>query len=81
MPDINVVGHGGRILALAESACSFRVSPGPDTLGKKTFGGALPSGITAHPKTDPLTGEMAVFCYGLEPPWLTCRAAPFHRVR
>ncbi|MFD8221578.1 carotenoid oxygenase family protein [Streptomyces sp. NPDC059697] len=70
-PDINVVRHGGRILALAESACPFRVSPDLDTLGKETFGGALPSGITAHPKIDPLTGEMAVFRYGLEPPWLT----------
>lgn len=61
----------GSILALAESACPFRVSPDLDTLGKETFGGALPSGITAHPKIDPLTGEMAVFSYGLEPPWLT----------
>ncbi|MCT9113552.1 carotenoid oxygenase family protein [Streptomyces mirabilis] len=31
----------------------------------------MPSGITAHPKIDPLTDEMAVFCQGLEPPWLT----------
>src|SRR5262249_1887873 len=31
----------------------------------------LPAGITAHPKIDPLTGEMIVFCYALEPPYLT----------
>ncbi|MFF1741969.1 carotenoid oxygenase family protein [Streptomyces mirabilis] len=41
------------------------MSPDLDTLGKETFGGALPSGITAHPKVDPLTGETAIFCYGL----------------
>ncbi len=71
MPDINVVRHAGRLLALAESACPFRVDGGLATLGREEFGGALPAGITAHPKIDPVTGEMVVFCYGLEPPYLT----------
>ncbi|MFD6874105.1 MULTISPECIES: carotenoid oxygenase family protein [unclassified Streptomyces] len=71
LPDINVVGHGGRLLALAESACPFRVGTDLETLGKEDFGGVLPAGITAHPKIDPVTGEMVVFCYGLEPPYLT----------
>ncbi|MEV7508985.1 carotenoid oxygenase family protein [Streptomyces sp. NPDC091201] len=71
LPDINVVRHGGRLLALAESACPFRVDGGLGTLGREDFGGALPAGITAHPKIDPVTGEMVVFCYGLEPPYLT----------
>ncbi|WP_435884054.1 carotenoid oxygenase family protein [Streptomyces cyaneofuscatus] len=71
LPDINVVEHAGRLLALAESDCPFRMSPELDTLGKETFGGQLPAGITAHPKIDPVTGEMAVFCYALEPPYLT----------
>ncbi|MFF9854254.1 carotenoid oxygenase family protein [Streptomyces litmocidini] len=71
LPDINVVQHGGRLLALAESDCPFRMSPELDTLGKETFDGRLPAGITAHPKIDPVTGEMVVFCYGLEPPYLT----------
>jgi carotenoid cleavage dioxygenase-like enzyme len=44
------------------------MSPDLDTLGKETFDGQLPAGITAHPKIDPATGEMAVFCYALEPP-------------
>ncbi|KOV67305.1 carotenoid oxygenase [Streptomyces sp. AS58] len=71
LPDINVVQHAGRLLALAESDCPFRMSAGLDTLGKETFDGRLPAGITAHPKIDPTTGEMAVFCYALEPPFLT----------
>lgn len=71
LPDINVVRHAGRLLALAESACPFRISPELDTVGAETFDGGLPAGITAHPKVDPVTGEMAVFCYGLEPPYLT----------
>ncbi len=32
---------------------------------------SIPAGTTAHPKIDPVTGEMAVFCYALEPPFLT----------
>ena len=71
IPDINVVRHAGRLLALGESDCPFRMSPELETLGKETFGGRLPDGITAHPKTDPATGEMAVFCYALEDPCLT----------
>ncbi|MGW2839275.1 carotenoid oxygenase family protein [Streptomyces sp. NPDC001493] len=71
IPDINVVEHAGRLLALAEADCPYRMGPGLETLGKETFDGRLPAGITAHPKTDPSTGEMAVFCYALEPPYLT----------
>ncbi|MER5776692.1 carotenoid oxygenase family protein [Streptomyces sp. NPDC002039] len=71
LPDINVVRHAGRLLALAESDCPFRMGPDLETLGKETFDGRLPAGITAHPKIDPATGEMVVFCYALEPPYLT----------
>lgn len=71
MPDINVVRHGGKLLALGESATPFRLTPDLATCGRETFDGTIPAGITAHPKVDPRTGEMAVFCYGLEPPYLT----------
>ncbi|MER8184593.1 carotenoid oxygenase family protein [Kitasatospora sp. NPDC094015] len=71
LPDINVVRHAGRMLALAEAACPYRFDADLRTLGREDFEGALPAGITAHPKIDPVTGEMAVFCYALEPPYLT----------
>ncbi|HLU56591.1 MAG TPA: carotenoid oxygenase family protein [Pseudonocardia sp.] len=71
LPDINVVRHGGRLLALAESDCPYCLSPSLETLGRETFDGALPAGMTAHPKVDPRTGEMVVFCYQLEAPYLT----------
>lgn len=71
LPDINVVRHGGRLLALAESAPPYALTPELATVGKETFGGSLPAGICAHPKVDPRTGEMVVFCYGLEAPYLT----------
>lgn len=71
LPDINVVRHAGRLLALAEGATPFLMGPALETLQRETFCGMLPAGITAHPKVDPSTGEMAVFCYGVEEPYLT----------
>lgn len=71
LPDINVVRHAGKLLALAEGAAPFLMGPQLETMQRETFCGMLPAGITAHPKIDPRTGEMAVFCYGLEEPYLT----------
>ncbi|GAA4920192.1 carotenoid cleavage dioxygenase [Actinomycetospora succinea] len=71
LPDINVVRHGGKLLALAESSPPYALTPELATVGKETFGGSLPAGLCAHPKVDPRTGEMVVFCYGLEAPYLT----------
>ncbi len=63
LPDVNVVRHRGRLLTLAESHRPYRLGAELETLGPETFDGNLPAGITAHPKIDPRTGEMAVFCY------------------
>ncbi len=71
LPGINVVRHGGQLLALAESSPPFRIAPDMATLERETFCGSLPTGITAHPKVDPVTGEMVVFCYSLQEPYLT----------
>jgi carotenoid cleavage dioxygenase-like enzyme len=71
LPDINVVRHGGKLLALGESANPFLVSPELGTIGRETFCDTLPAGITAHPKIDPDTGEMFLFTYGLDAPYLT----------
>lgn len=71
LPGINVVRHAGQLLALAEGGTPFQISPELETLGRETFGGTLPVGITAHPKVDPATGEMFAFCYALGEPYLT----------
>lgn len=71
LPGINVVRHAGRLLALAESANPFLMSPELATIGRETFCGTIPVGITAHPKVDPAIGDMVVFCYQLEAPFLT----------
>ncbi|MGW0017077.1 carotenoid oxygenase family protein [Rhodococcus sp. NPDC003382] len=71
LPDINVIRHGGRLLALAEAAPPYALGSDLETLGRETFDGALPVGLTAHPKVDPRTGEMVSFCYVLDAPYLT----------
>jgi carotenoid cleavage dioxygenase len=56
----NIVWHGGHLLALEEAHAPFELQArtlaprGPYNLGGK---------VTAHPKIDPLTGEMIFFAY------------------
>lgn len=70
--DIHVVRHAGRLLALAEGARPFELTDDLATVGPHDFGGGLPDGLCAHPKIDPVTGEMVVFRYGFAAePWLT----------
>jgi carotenoid cleavage dioxygenase len=45
--------------------------PKLDTIGPETYQGKLTSACTAHPKVDPVTGEMLFFGYSLfQPPYL-----------
>ncbi|WP_299575097.1 carotenoid oxygenase family protein [uncultured Williamsia sp.] len=72
LPDINIVRHGGRLLAMAEGDQPYRLDPGDlATLGRDPCDGAMAVGSTAHPKIDPATGEMVLFTYALEAPFLT----------
>jgi carotenoid cleavage dioxygenase-like enzyme len=70
LPDINIVRHAHRFLALAEGTAPYEVTGELDTLGRYDFAGALPMGMCAHPKVDPATGEMILFRYGLNEPYL-----------
>ncbi len=69
-PFINVVCHAGRYLALEEGTPPYEITPELGTVGLYDFGGALP-GMCAHPKFDPVTGEMVLFRYDVEEPYLT----------
>jgi carotenoid cleavage dioxygenase len=60
---VNVVGHAGRILALGEVGLPWRLGTELETVEEYTFGGALDTNMTAHPKLDPVTGEMVFFGY------------------
>lgn len=71
LPDINVVRHHGKLIALAEMSRSYSLGDKLETLDPVTYGGVFAQGTCAHPKVDPVTGEMIVFTYGLEAPFLT----------
>jgi carotenoid cleavage dioxygenase-like enzyme len=72
-PFINVVRHGGRHLALTEGNPGYEISSDLDTLGRFDYGGAL-KGMCAHPRIDPVTGEMIMFAYDVEAPYLVWMA-------
>ncbi|HMG27995.1 MAG TPA: carotenoid oxygenase family protein [Acidimicrobiia bacterium] len=67
----HIVAHAGKIFALVEVCLPTQVSPDLSTVGRYDFGGKLRSSMTAHPKMDPVTGEMLFFGYDpFGPPWL-----------
>jgi carotenoid cleavage oxygenase len=67
----HVVTHAGKLFALVEVCLPTQVRPDLSTVGRFDFGGKLGSAMTAHPKVDPVTGEMLFFGYDpFGPPWL-----------
>jgi carotenoid cleavage dioxygenase-like enzyme len=71
----HVIEHAGRILALVENGFPYEVTGELDTVGPCDFDGRLTTAMTAHPKTDPVTGELHFFGYGVVPPFVT-----YHRL-
>jgi 8'-apo-carotenoid 13,14-cleaving dioxygenase len=60
----NIVPHAGRAWALVEAgATPVRIGPQLETIAHDGFGGTLRRGFSAHPHTDPDTGEMHAICY------------------
>ena len=49
----------------------IELTSGLDTVGAWDFDGGMPGGMCAHPKIDPVTGEMVVFRYDIVAPFLT----------
>lgn len=72
----NIVAHAGRLLALVEVALPTAVDGSLSTLGRHDFSGRLRSSMTAHPHTDPATGELCFFGYEVVgPPYLRYHVA------
>jgi carotenoid cleavage dioxygenase len=76
----HVISHAGRILALVEGSFPYEVTPELETRGWYDFDGRLRTAMTAHPKLDPVSGELHFFGYGFLPPYLTYHVADAHGV-
>ncbi|MCD7457542.1 dioxygenase [Datura stramonium] len=66
---------GGNLFALCESDLPYAIKLAPNgdiiTIGRHDFDENLSTNMTAHPKTDPETGEAFAFRYGPIYPFLT----------
>ncbi|MGZ8762212.1 MAG: carotenoid oxygenase family protein [Acidimicrobiia bacterium] len=71
----HVVRHAGRILCLWEAGLPTQVDHNLETVGPWDFDGRLRGAMTAHPKIDPVTGEMLFFGYSAIPPYLRFHVA------
>ena len=81
----NIVWHGNRLLAMGEDAVAPLVldPESLETTGIVNWSNRLGDGVTprvtsedgffcAHPKIDPVTGEMFGYGFSTEKPYLTC---------
>ncbi|SFQ70175.1 carotenoid cleavage dioxygenase [Amycolatopsis arida] len=60
----NVTAHAGRTLALVEAGpAPYELTDELDTVGPCDFDGTVRGGYAAHPKHDPVTGEMHAVNY------------------
>jgi carotenoid cleavage oxygenase len=75
LSNTNVMPVAGRLVALTEGCHPYVLDEDLTTVGRADFGGSLPYGLTAHPKLDPLTGELHAIAYGWEAPRLL-----YHRI-
>lgn len=71
----SIIRHGGRLFALVEGSFPIEVTPALDTVGACDFAGGLTTAMTAHPKQDPITGELHFFGCDMRPPFVT-----YHRL-
>jgi carotenoid cleavage dioxygenase len=66
----NIVRHAGRYLALWEGGLPTALTTDLYTVGVDDFAGQLRGSMTAHPKIDPVNGEMVFFGYRPIAPFL-----------
>lgn len=60
----NVIGHAGRTLALVEAGPRpYELTYDLETIGPSDFDGSLDGGYSAHPKRDPVSGELHALSY------------------
>jgi carotenoid cleavage dioxygenase len=66
----SVIYHGGRLLLLEEGHLPFEMDPDSlDSIGAWRFYGKLNTTMSAHPKVDPVTGELLFHAYMVTGPF------------
>ncbi|WP_255455455.1 carotenoid oxygenase family protein [Microlunatus sp. Gsoil 973] len=75
MANTHLIEHGGSLLALCEGGLPYEVTGELETKGAYDFGGRLRTAMTAHPKTDPVTGELFFYGISMARPYLTFHVA------
>ena len=60
----NVIAHAGATFAIVEAGgLPVQLTDELETVARSDFGGTLPGSFTAHPKKDPVTGELHAVVY------------------
>ena len=70
--NVSVIYHGGKLLSLGEAGLPYVMDP-EDLSTKEAYDyqGKLAGAMTAHPKIDPVSGELLFFGYNAVKPYLT----------
>ena len=66
----HTVRHAGRLFALMEAGRPTEITRALETVGEHDYDGRLVGPMTAHPKVDPVSGELVFFSYNPFPPHL-----------
>lgn len=74
--NVSLIHHGGKLLSLGEAGWAYEIN-GDDlsTAGVANYDGKLQTAMTAHPKIDPVSGELHFFGYNVMSPYLTYHVA------
>ncbi|MCW5624619.1 MAG: carotenoid oxygenase family protein [Burkholderiales bacterium] len=67
---VNVISHGGRLIALNEATSGYEMNPALETLGEWTAGTDQPIRLGAHNRRHPRTGDLFALEYSWREPVL-----------
>ena len=69
---VSLIYHGGELMSLGEFGYPYLINPDDlSTKGPFNYDGKLTGNMTAHPRIDPVTGELLFFGYNVVSPYLT----------
>ena len=69
---INVIRHGGKVLALCEATTGYEMTMDLETVGEWRAGTDAPIELGAHNRRHPRTGELFALTYAVDRPLVRC---------